>query len=267
MSLPVAQPFAPMDALLVEEIPEGEQWQYEPKWDGFRCLVFRDGKKIELQSKSGQSLTRYFPELVQAFSQMCANRFVLDGEIAVPVQRRFSFDDLLQRIHPAASRVQKLSREHPALFVAFDLLVDASGKSLVKLPLQARRKALERFAARFLHGNRALRLSPATTEAQVAKKWFRKVGGDLDGIVAKRLEMDYRSGERSAMQKVKLNRTADCVIGGFRYATGKRIIGSLLLGLYNDAGLLDHVRFCSGLKGDARKALTPKLEKLISPPG
>src|SRR5438045_2666074 len=139
MSLPLPRPLPPMDALLVDQIPNRHGWQYEPKWDGFRCLVFRDGNSLELQSKSGQPLTRYFPELVAAFSQLKAGRFVLDGEIAVPVAGRFSFDDLLQRIHPAASRVQKLAGTTPAVFVAFDLLAGADGKSLVKLPLRERR--------------------------------------------------------------------------------------------------------------------------------
>jgi ATP-dependent DNA ligase len=136
MSLPLRPPLAPMDALLVEKIPEGQEWQYEPKWDGFRCLVFRDGKKIELQSKSGQPLTRYFPELVEVFSRLEPDQFVLDGEIAVPVDHHFSFDDLLQRIHPAESRVRKLAREIPALFIAFDLLVDERGRELIDRPLR-----------------------------------------------------------------------------------------------------------------------------------
>src|SRR5690242_13417522 len=130
MSLPIRPPFPPMEALLVNEIPNGHGWQYEPKWDGFRCRVFRDGAKVELQSKSGQSLTRYFPELAEAFQKVKPQKFILDGEIAVPVQQRFSFDDLLQRIHPAESRVRKLAREHPALFIAFDLLVTSDGVSL-----------------------------------------------------------------------------------------------------------------------------------------
>src|SRR5438105_15840835 len=137
--LPIRPPLAPMDARLVKEIPNGHGWQYEPKWDGFRCLVFRDGPQIELQSKSGQTLTRYFPELVAAFASLDADRFVLDGEIAVPIEGRFSVDGLLQRIHPAESRVQKLSPEHPATFIAFDLLVGADGESLLEIPLQQRR--------------------------------------------------------------------------------------------------------------------------------
>jgi len=267
MKLPIQPPFPPMEALLVNEIPNGNGWQYEPKWDGFRCLVFRDGAEVELQSKSGQTLTRYFPELVAGFLKLKASRFVLDGEIAVPVRQRFSFDDLLQRIHPAESRVRKLAHEHPALFIAFDLLVSPNRIALVSRPLPERRKALEQFAKQFLSGNEQIRLSPATTALAVARKWFQTVGGDLDGIVAKRLDSPYRSGDRSGMQKVKQSRTADCVIGGFRYATEKKVVGSLLLGLYDDGGLLNHVGFCSGLKTSERKALLQKLEPLIQPPG
>jgi ATP-dependent DNA ligase len=144
--LPIRQPFLPMEAQSVDEIPIGKEWQYEPKWDGFRCLIFRDGDKIELQSKSGQSLTRYFPDLVEAVGRVKAKRFVLDSEIVVPRDGAFSFDDLLQRIHPAASRVAKLSKETPALLIAFDLLADAEGKSLIEVPLQERRPRFESFA-------------------------------------------------------------------------------------------------------------------------
>jgi ATP-dependent DNA ligase len=211
-------------------------------------------------------LTRYFPELSEAFSRIDPKRFVLDGEIAVPVNGHFSFDDLLQRIHPAESRVRKLAREYPALFIAFDLLVDSEGRSLTKEPLRERRHALERFSRCFARGDR-LRLSPATHQLASAKKWFGRVGNELDGIIAKRIDFSYRSGDRSGMQKVKLARTVDCVIGGFRYAASSKVIGSLLLGLYDDRGLLNHVGFCSGLKAGERKALLKKLEPLIEPPG
>jgi ATP-dependent DNA ligase len=250
---------------LVDEIPEGE-WQYEPKWDGFRCLVFRDGAEVYLQSKAGQPLGRYFPELIEAFEGLKARRFVIDGEIVIPVGGRLSFDDLLMRIHPAASRIQKLSKEFPGTFIAFDLLVGKDGKSFVKWSLEERRAALERFATEEFKDNQ-LRLSPATTDIRVARKWLKGAGGDLDGIIAKRLDFDYRSGERTGMEKVKPIRTADCVVGGFRCAEKKKVIGSLLLGLYDDDGLLHHVGFCSGLKAEERKSLTPKLEALIKPPG
>lgn len=267
MNLPLHPPFPPMEALLVEAIPEGEEWQYEPKWDGFRCLAFRDGPELWLQSKSGQPLTRYFPELEQAFLSLKAARFILDGEIVVPVEGRFSFDELLQRIHPARSRVLKLAAEHPASFIAFDLLATPNGESLLQRPLRDRRKALENLARKNFPPHGSLRLSPATTDVKRARSWFEKVGGDIDGIVAKRLALPYASGERTGMEKVKRVRTADCVIGGFRYAEKQKQIGSLLLGLYNDSGLLDHVGFCSGLKTEERKRLTPKLEALIEPPG
>jgi ATP-dependent DNA ligase len=153
MNLPVRPPYPSMEALLVDEIPAGEHWQYEPKWDGFRCLAFRDRDKIELQSKSGQSLTRYFPELVDVLLGLRPTKFVLDAEIAVPVDGRLSFDDLLQRIHPAASRVKKLATERPALLIVFDMLVDANGRSLVGMPLRKRRQQLQTFAKKHFAKN------------------------------------------------------------------------------------------------------------------
>jgi ATP-dependent DNA ligase len=267
MSLPIPEPFPPMEALLADEIPEGPGWQYEPKWDGFRCLVFRDGISVRLQSKSGQPLARYFPELVDAFRALKASRLVIDGEIAIPIKGRFSFDDLLQRIHPAESRVRRLAAETPASFIAFDLLAGPDGSSLVQEPLRERRKALEVFAREFFPKDHQLRLSPATTNLSVAHRWFKTVGGNLDGIIAKRLDYDYRSGERTGMEKIKLLRTADCVVGGFRYATSGKVVGSLLLGLYDNAGLLHHVGFCSGLKESEQNSLTQQLESLIALPG
>jgi ATP-dependent DNA ligase len=260
-------PFPPMEALSVDDIPTGEEWQYEPKWDGFRCLVFRDGNKIELQSKSGQSLTRYFPELVDAVRSVKAATFVLDGEIVVPVDRTFSFDALLQRIHPAQSRVQKLAAETPALLIVFDLLADADGKPLIQQPLRQRRPGLEAFAHKWLRGVTRIRMSPATTKLAEAKSWLKRVGATLDGIVAKRRDLEYRSGDRTGMQKIKNYRSADCVVGGFRYNEGKPVVGSLLLGLYDDEGLLHHVGFTSAIKREDKPALTKQLEPLISPPG
>jgi ATP-dependent DNA ligase len=256
-----------MEALSVDEIPAGDEWQYEPKWDGFRCLVFCDGDKVELQSKSGQPLTRYFPELVEAFRKLKAKRFVLDGEIVVPSDGAFSFDALLQRIHPAQSRVQRLAQETPTLFIVFDLLAGPDGKPLIDLPLQERRRALEAFAQKYLRGQPRIRLSPATTKFSEAKGWLKRVGSTLDGIIAKRRDLEYRSGDRTGMQKIKNYRSADCVVGGFRYNEGKPVVGSLLLGLYDDKGLLHHVGFTSTIKREDKPALTAKLEKLIAPPG
>ena len=256
-----------MEALSVDEIPTGEEWQYEPKWDGFRCLVFRDRDKVELQSKSGQSLTRYFPELVEAVRTVKATTFVLDGEIVVPTDGTFSFDALLQRIHPAQSRVRKLAAETPALLIAFDLLADADDKPLIERPLQERRPELEAFAHKWLCGVERIRMSPATTKLSEAKGWLKRVGATLDGIVAKRRDLEYRSGDRTGMQKIKNYRSADCVIGGFRYNEGKQVVGSLLLGLYDGKGLLHHVGFTSTIKREDKPALTKKLEPLIAPPG
>lgn len=256
----------PMEALSVEEIPEGNEWQYEPKWDGFRCIASRDGREIHLQSKSLQPLTRYFPELEMALLSLPATRFVLDGEIIISGEGDFSFDALLQRIHPAKSRVLRLSKETPAILIVFDLLAE-NGKSLLETPFKDRRKLLEKFASTCLAGQEAVRISPATTDIEVAQGWLGKTGLALDGIIAKRLDMPYTSGSREGMQKVKNFRSADCVVGGFRYAAKKPVVGSLLLGLYDEKGLLNHVGFTSAFAASERPALTRKLEKLIESPG
>jgi ATP-dependent DNA ligase len=266
MALPIPKSYPPMEALPATELPAGPEWQYEPKWDGFRCLAFRDSKRVDLQSKSGKPLTRYFREFVAALADLKANKFVLDGEIVIPVDGGLSFDHLLMRIHPAASRIQKLSQETPAVFIVFDLLVDDKGKSLVKLPLEDRRKQLERFAKQYFAKNRMIRLSPVTSDLAVARKWFR-MGVALDGVVAKRRDLPYQSGERTGMQKIKKQRTADCVVGGFRYLEKEPLVGSLLLGLYNDEGKLDHVGFTSSIRNEERPALTKQLKKMIKPLG
>ncbi|HMI56920.1 MAG TPA: ATP-dependent DNA ligase [Gemmatimonadaceae bacterium] len=267
MSLPLRRSYAAMEALQVSELPLGDEWQYEPKWDGFRCIAFRDGAKVDLMSKSGKPLGRYFPDIVAALAELRAQRFVIDGEIVIPVGKQLSFDELLLRIHPAASRVKLLATEHPAMLIVFDLLVDAQGKSLVKEPLSERRSALEAFATRFLAGAGAVRLSPATTQERTVKRWYASVGSALDGVIAKRRDLPYQSGERTGMQKLKQKRTADCVVGGFRYASKGSSMGSLLLGLYDDQGLLNHVGFCSAFSVKERHDLTPKLEALVKKPG
>ena len=267
MSLPIKTPFAPMEALLVNEFPAGKEWAYEPKWDGFRCLAFRDGQEVELQSKSGQSLTRYFPEIVASVLGIKAKRFVLDGELVIPIKGGLSFDDLLQRIHPAASRVQKLSRETPARYVVFDFLVDDGGKPVFEDPLNKRRKKLEAFAKKYLAENCIIELSPKTDNISVARKWLTAPGAKLDGVIAKRLDLPYRSGERDGMQKVKKLRTADCVVGGVRYASKGKVVGSLLLGLYDENGLLHHVGYTSSFNEAQKKELTKELEPLVEAPG
>jgi ATP-dependent DNA ligase len=256
-----------MDARLVDQLPTGGGWQYEPKWDGFRCLVFRDGRRIQLQSKSGQPLARYFPELVEAVAAIRSQQFVLDSEIVIPIGNRLSFDHLLMRIHPAQSRVLKLAAEHPAMMVVFDLLADDKGTSIVSHPLRERRRLLDRFAARYFPRDGLIRLSPATEKLATAKKWFQSVGTGLDGVIAKQLDSNYRSGDREGMRKVKRIRTVDCVAGGFRYGVGRRIVGSLLLGLYDREGLLHHVGFTSNISAAERLKLTRKLELHIKPPG
>ncbi len=266
MTLPLKKDYAAMEALSATDLPAGPEWQYEPKWDGFRCLAFRDGDEVDLQSKSSKPLTRYFPELAAALLKLEARKFVLDGEIVIPVDGHLSFDELLMRIHPAASRVLKLSQAHPCVFIVFDLLVDEKAKSLVTLPLEKRRERLEQLAKSSFGENPSISLSPATDDLATARKWFH-MGVGLDGIVAKRKDLPYQTGERTGMQKIKKQRTADCVVGGFRYLEKKPLVGSLLLGLYNDEGLLDHVGFSSSIQAEQRVALTKKLEKIIKPPG
>jgi ATP-dependent DNA ligase len=259
-------PLPPMETRSVEEIPTGEGWQYEPKWDGFRCIVFRDGANIYLQSKNSQPLARYFPDVVASIAKLSQQHFVLDGELVIAIDGALSFDELQLRLHPAASRVAKLAKAHPASYISFDLLAE-DAESYLTLHLRDRRQLLEKFARSNLRQSEKVRLSPATTDYRVATGWFAKTGRDLDGIIAKRLDAPYASGERTAAVKVKQIRTADCVVGGFRYATGKRIIGSLLLGLYGDDGLLHHVGFISGFKATERHALTQKFERLRKAPG
>jgi ATP-dependent DNA ligase len=267
IGLAVRPVYAPMEAAAVGEIPGGEGWLYEPKWDGFRGLAFRDGERVALQSKSGQPLTRYFPELVEALRALPAPRFVLDGEIVIFSEGRVDFDALLQRIHPAATRIRRLASETPSTYLVFDILVDTDGAALVGAPLATRRERLAAFFER-LPERGTVRLSPATPERAVAERWMAELGtAGLDGVIAKRLEAPYRSGERTAMQKIKRLRTADCVVGGFRYARAGGEVGSLLLGLYDDEGHLNHVGFAASFSVEARRALKPIVEPLIEPPG
>jgi ATP-dependent DNA ligase len=252
-----------MEALLAAELPAGDGWQYEPKWDGFRCLAWRDADDVTLTSKSGKPLGRYFPEVLEMLRSIKEREFLLDGELIITSGDVLAFEALQLRLHPAESRIRKLAGETPAELMAFDLL-ELGGKSLVDAPLSERRKLLERFLAE--KGVRGLLLSPGTTDRDTALDWLHRSGGALDGVVAKRLDQAYRPGER-AMVKVKQQRTADCVVGGFRYAEKKRVVGSLLLGLYDDDGLLHHVGFTSAIPAKERPALTDKLEALIEPPG
>jgi ATP-dependent DNA ligase len=257
----VALDTPPMEAKLTDEIPSGEGWQFEPKWDGFRCLAFRSGHEIELMSKSGKPLGRYFPEIVEALGALRETRFVLDGELVLPQGEILSFAALQLRLHPAASRIAKLARETPAQLMLFDCL-RLGDRDLSDKPLSERRKALEAFMTK-ASGPRLL-LSPVTHERRVAEAWFAHSGGALDGVIAKRLDEPYQSGER-AMVKVKQQRTADCVVGGYRLSGGK--VGSLLLGLYDSAGTLDYVGFTSSFSAGERAELLDKLAPHRGAPG
>jgi ATP-dependent DNA ligase len=256
-----------MEARSVDSLPRGAEWQYEPKWDGFRCLLIRSGDRLRMQSKSGRDLVRYFPEVAVAATSLADTQFTLDGELVIPVGNRFSFDDLLQRIHPAASRIKRLAAETPAVFLAFDLL-RCGRDDMDGLPLMKRRPALERFAKRHFKHSDVFRLSPSSRDHTDAKRWLASAGGGSDGVIAKRLDLPYQSGNRDGMQKIKRMRSADCVIGGFRYGekrtAGRKVVGSLLLGLYDGKGLLNHVGFTSGLKSGQKAALTDKLEVIVS---
>ena len=267
MSLPLPLEYPPMEADTAREIPSGPEWQYEPKWDGFRCLGFRDGGDVHIMSKAGQPLARYFPEIEAALAALAAKKFVVDGELVIAQERTLDFDALLQRIHPAESRIRKLAQETPATLLVFDLLADEKGKDLTGLALEERRSRLEHFAEQFFHRETRIRLSPRTRDFGTAKHWFKRMAGPLDGIIAKRTDRPYAAGERHSMLKIKNLRTADCVVGGFRYGSKNRLVGSLLLGLYDDQGLLNHVGFTSGLAAADKPALTKQLEALIKAPG
>ena len=252
-----------MEAKLVDSLPDGDGWQFEPKWDGFRCLVFRDGDDVELQSKAERPLGRYFPEVAEAVRALPAARFVLDGEWVIPIGGILSFDALQMRLHPAESRIRKLARETPAQLMLFDCL-ELEDEPLAAEPLAERRAALEMFHGRMKRPD--MLLSPCTLDSDVAAGWLASAGAALDGVIAKRRDQHYQSGER-AMMKVKQMRTADCVVGGFRYGAKGRVVGSMLLGLYDEAGRLNHVGFTSAIPADRREALTAKLESLVEPPG
>jgi ATP-dependent DNA ligase len=254
---------APMEALLAEDLPSGPGWQYEPKWDGFRCIAVRDGAKVELWSKSGKPLGRYFPEVAEMFGRLKTRRFVLDGELLIATPSGLSFEALQLRLHPAASRVAKLAAATPAMFMAFDCLA-LGAKMLTNRPLTDRYVALEQLLAK--EAEPMLLLSPATLDRDRALGWLERTGGALDGVIAKRLDQPYQSGER-AMIKVKQRRTADCVVGGFRYGRNDKLVASLLLGLYDEDGLLHHVGFTSSLAAKVRPAWTKELTKLIESPG
>jgi ATP-dependent DNA ligase len=264
-SLALQPPIEPMETRHADRIPSGSQWLYEPKWDGFRCVAFRCGPDVELESKSGQSLTRYFPEIVSALASLPARRFVMDGELVIESGAGFDFDALLQRIHPAASRVRLLSQQTPARYIVFDLLVDERNGALYDRALSQRRSRLELFAQRCFSSGAAIALSPATGDREIAAGWLSGSVARLDGVIAKRTDAAYAFGSREAAMKIKRAYTADCVVGGFRQSAGGAI-ASLLLGLY-DEGKLDHVGFVGSMSAADRAQAAKVLRPIVGPPG
>lgn len=263
-ALPLRPPVEPMETRQAAKIPPGGEWTYEPKWDGFRCLAFRDGEDVELQSKAGETLTRYFPEVVEALKAASAQQFVTDGELLILSGETADFDALLQRIHPAESRVRKLARETPASYVIFDLLAE-NATALYEENLSARRKRLEAFIERNFRENGTVRASPATNDAALAQRWLEGSLARLDGVIAKR-DVPYAFGSRDAVVKIKRSYTADCVVGGFR-ASSDGAVASLLLGLYDDEGLLHHVGFVGSMSAAERKRAAELLRPIVEPPG
>jgi ATP-dependent DNA ligase len=259
MTLPIAPPVAPMLSKLMDEIPVGDGWHYEPKWDGFRCIVFRDGDHLELTSRKERPFTRYFPELLEPMRAAFADRCVIDGEIVIPSANGegLDFDALLQRIHPAESRVRRLAAETPASFVAFDVL--ALGDDVVMhQPLAERLRVLHRAVTT----SPPIYLCPTTTDPQVAREWFHRFeGAGLDGVVAKKLADPYTPDKRTLV-KVKHSRTAECVVGGYRIHKDGKGVGSLLLGLYDDEGVLHHVGVTAAFTAKFRSELLAEMEPL-----
>ena len=250
MDLPLAPPLQPQLARSAKELPEGEGWCYEPKWDGFRTIVFRDGDEVQLQSRNGRPMNRYFPDVVEQVRQLPAKRLVLDGEMVVVVDGVQEFDLLSQRIHPAASRVERLAKETPAELVAFDLLAD-SRTALLELPYRERRERLQAVIAA------PVQLTPVADDRGGAGQWLT---GTSEGVVAKLVEAPYKPGERTGMVKVKRVRTADAVVMAFRFGKEPNTVGSLILGMYGDGGELRPVGHTSGFRAKQKRELLELLE-------
>src|SRR5919112_1257508 len=254
MDLPLLPPVKPMLAKAVTKVPTAEGMFYEPKWDGFRCIVFRDGDEVELGSRNERPLTRYFPEVVEAVKAALPERCVVDGEIVVPNGDRLHFEALLQRIHPAESRVRLLAEQTPASFVAFDLLA-VGDESLLEVPFAQRQARLREVVT----GTDSVHVTAITQDVDTAQRWFQQFeGAGLDGVVAKAADLPYGPDQR-LMTKVKHVRTADCVVAGFRWHKSGPIVGSLLLGLYNDAGDLQHIGVAASFPMARRAELVDEL--------
>lgn len=250
MALPLKPPVKPQLARPAKELPDGEGWRFEPKWDGFRTIVFRDGEDVRLQSRNGRPMNRYFPEVVEQVLQLPGQRLVLDGEMIVVVDGIQEFDLLSQRIHPAASRVKLLSEQTPAGFVAFDLLAE-DDTVLFDLPYVERRERLANVV------EDPVQLTPCTDDAGAAQVWFT---GRSEGVIAKEAAAPYRPGERTGMMKIKRVRTADTVVMAFRFGKEEGTVGSLILGLYDDGGELHVVGHTSGFTAKQKRELIDKLE-------
>jgi ATP-dependent DNA ligase len=250
VSLPLSPPVQPQLAKSSRALPEGDGWCYEPKWDGFRTIVFRDGDEVHLQSRNGRPMNRYFPEIVEQALALPAPRFVLDGEMVVTVDGIQEFDLLSQRIHPAASRVERLRQETPAALVAFDLLAE-DDEALLELPYTERR---ERLAALV---EDPVELTPATADADAAGQWLAGTG---EGVIAKQANAPYRPGERVGMVKVKRVRSADAVVVAFRFGKEEGTVGSLILGMYDDGGELHVVGHTSSFRKTQKRELLELLE-------
>jgi ATP-dependent DNA ligase len=257
VDLPLSPPVEPMLAKLVPELPVADGLLYEPKWDGFRSIVFRSGEEVELSSRNGRPLTRYFPELVTALKAALPKRCVVDGEIVIAGANGLDFEALLQRIHPAESRIRRLAEETPSSFVAFDLLAEGA-KNLCSTPFAKRRARLEKLLGGAGPGD-PVQITPQTTDPAQAADWLERFeGAGLDGVVAKSPELTYRPAQR-VMFKIKHARTADCVVAGYRDHKQDGV-GSLVLGLYGDDGTLRHVGVCSGFSAKRRKELIGELQ-------
>jgi ATP-dependent DNA ligase len=250
MTLPISPPVLPQLARSARELPEGEEWCYEPKWDGFRTIVFRDGDDVRLQSRNGRPMNRYFPEVVEQVKKLASDRVVVDGEMIVVVDGIQEFDLLSQRIHPAASRVEKLSKETPAEFVAFDLLAEGDEK-LLELPYAERRKRLAKVV------RKPVELTPLTDDRGEATKWLEGTG---EGVIAKQAAAPYQPGERTGMVKIKRVRTADAVVMAFRFGKEEGTVGSLILGMYDDDGRLHVVGHTSSFRAKQKRELVDLLE-------
>jgi ATP-dependent DNA ligase len=250
MTLPLAPPVKPQLAKSARSLPEGDEWRYEPKWDGFRTIAFRDGSEVHLQSRNGRPMNRYFPEVAEQLLELPSERLVLDGEIVVMVDGIQEFDLLGQRIHPAASRVERLAQETPAIFVAFDVLAHGD-RALLELPYDERRERLAGVVAP------PVELTPVTDSAEDAGQWLT---GTSEGVIAKEGAAAYLPGERRGMVKIKRVRTADAVVKAFRFGKEEGTVGSLILGLYDDSGRLCEVGHVSGFSAMEKRDLVQYLE-------